>query len=76
MMRGGLLEIIGFLHRAPTYFEHYLRGMSQTHTPFAIPVLPVFLFFLVSDDQVSRCGNECCGGEREYRVVSECGEDG
>ena len=75
-MRGGLLEIIGFLHRAPTYFEHYLRGMSETHTLFSIPVLPVFLFFLVPDEQVSRCGNECCGGEREYGVVSECGEDG
>lgn len=50
--------------------------MSLAHAPFAIPILPVFLFFLVSDDQVSRCGNECCGGEREYGVVSECGEDG
>lgn len=75
-MRGGLLEIIGFLHRAPTYFEHYLRGMSETHTLFSIPVLPVFLFFLVPDEQVSRCSNERCGSEREYGVVSECGEYG
>lgn len=75
-MRGGLLEIIGFLHRAHTYFEHYLRGMSETHTLFSIPVLPVFLFFLVPDEQVSRCSNERCGSEREYGVVSECGEYG
>lgn len=50
--------------------------MSETHTPFTIPVLPFFLFFLVPDDQVSRCSDECCCGECEYGVVSECGEDG
>ena len=50
--------------------------MSSTHTPFTVPVSLVFLFFLVPDDQVSRCGNECCYGEREYGVVSKCGEDG
>lgn len=60
MMRGGLLEIIGFLYgRNPPSFGHYLRGMSLTHTPFTIPVLPVFLFFLAPDEQVSRCGCEC-----------------
>lgn len=50
--------------------------MSETHTPFTIPVLPFFLFFLAPDDQVSRCSNERYCGEREYGVVSECGEDG
>ena len=50
--------------------------MGLAHAPFALPILLVFLFFLVPNDQVSRCGNECCCGEREYRVVSECSEDG
>ena len=79
MMRAGLwgtLNIIGLPCRSRPCFGYYFRGVSFTHTPFALSILLVFLFFLVPDDQVSRCGNECCCGEREYGVVSECGEDG